>query len=70
MTETTETTPRRLHRSEKDRKIAGLCGGVAEYLNVDPTMVRLAAVILAAISGLAPMVIGYLVAILIVPLER
>ncbi|MCK4547343.1 MAG: PspC domain-containing protein [Candidatus Eisenbacteria sp.] len=65
-----ETTPRRLHRSEKDRKIAGLCGGVAEYLNVDPTMVRLAAVILAAISGLAPMVIGYLVAILIVPLER
>ncbi len=31
----------RLHKSVKDRKIAGVCGGIAEYLKVDPTIVRL-----------------------------
>lgn len=32
--------PRRLVRSTKDRKIAGVCGGVAAYLDIDPTLVR------------------------------
>ncbi len=31
----------RLHKSVKDKKIAGVCGGIAEYLKVDPTIVRL-----------------------------
>ncbi|MBS3149725.1 PspC domain-containing protein, partial [Candidatus Woesearchaeota archaeon] len=32
---------KRLYRSIKDRKIAGVCGGMAEYFDVDPTVVRL-----------------------------
>jgi len=65
----TETDPKRLYRSEKDRKIAGICGGLAEYFGVDPVMVRLGAVLLAVVSGFFPILIAYLVAILIVPLE-
>ncbi|MEI9812947.1 MAG: PspC domain-containing protein [Acidobacteriota bacterium] len=38
-------TPRRLTRSRRDRKISGVCGGIAEYMNVDPTLIRLLAVI-------------------------
>ena len=65
----TESAPKRLYRSETDRRIAGLCGGLAEYFNWDPTLVRLGAVVLAVISGFLPMVIAYLVGILIVPIE-
>jgi phage shock protein PspC (stress-responsive transcriptional regulator) len=42
---------RRLHRSATDRKIAGVCGGLAEYFGVDATLVRIAAVVLAIYPG-------------------
>jgi len=42
----------RLMRSETDRMIAGVCGGVAAYLGVDPVLVRLAFVILLLASGI------------------
>ena len=42
---------RRLMRSSTDVKIAGVCGGLAEYLNVDPTIVRLFWAILAVVPG-------------------
>ena len=32
---------KKLYRSKKDKKIAGVCGGIAEYFDVDPTLVRL-----------------------------
>lgn len=41
----------RLMRSETDRMIAGVCGGLAEYLNLDPVLVRLAFVVLGLASG-------------------
>ena len=37
----------RLHKSSSDRKIAGVCGGIAEYLGVDPVIIRLAWALLA-----------------------
>lgn len=37
----------RLMRSETDKMIAGVCGGLAEYLNIDPVLVRLAFVVWA-----------------------
>jgi len=46
-----EVTVKRLERSTADRKIAGVCGGVAEYFGVDPTVVRIAAVVLAIYPG-------------------
>jgi phage shock protein PspC (stress-responsive transcriptional regulator) len=60
---------KRLYLSQTDRKIAGICGGVAEYMQVDSTVVRLVAVILAVITGFFPLFIGYLIAWLIIPKE-
>ncbi len=42
----------RLMRSETDRMIAGVCGGLADYLNIDPVLVRLAFVVLFLASGI------------------
>lgn len=59
---------RRLVRSKRDRKIAGVCGGLAEYLHVDPTAVRLGWVLLTLFPGTLPIgLIGYLLAWLIMP---
>jgi phage shock protein C len=60
---------KRLYLSQKDKKIAGICGGVAEYLDVDSTVVRLVSVILAVVTGFFPLLIGYLIAWLIIPKE-
>ena len=40
-----DTQPKRLYRSNKDRMLAGICGGLAEYFNIDTTIVRLIAVV-------------------------
>lgn len=40
-----DNQPKRLYRSNKDRMMAGICGGLAEYFNIDPTVVRLLAVV-------------------------
>lgn len=47
------TTPsyKKLYRSRKDRMVAGVAGGVAEYFNVDPTLIRLAFVFLLLWGG-------------------
>ena len=59
---------RRLMRSATDSKIAGVCGGLAEYLNVDPTIVRLFWAILAVVpGGVVGGIVAYVVAWLIVP---
>ncbi|WP_266160839.1 PspC domain-containing protein [Dyella silvatica] len=42
---------KRLHRSLNDRKLAGVCGGIAEYLGWDPTLVRLLWVVLTMLGG-------------------
>ena len=43
----TGKTRGRLHKSSSDKKIAGVCGGIAEYLGVDPVIIRLAWALLA-----------------------
>jgi len=59
---------RRLMRSATDSKIAGVCGGLAEYLNVDSTVVRLFWAILAVVpGGVVGGIVAYVVAWLIVP---
>ncbi len=59
---------KRLYRSRANRMIAGVCGGLAEYFNADPTIVRLIAV-LALFIGFFPAVIAYLVMAIVVPLQ-
>lgn len=59
---------KRLFRSVSDSKIAGVCGGLADYLGVDATLVRLGAVVLAIYPGaIIGGILAYLVAWFIVP---
>jgi phage shock protein PspC (stress-responsive transcriptional regulator) len=47
-------TPKRLHRSRADRKVAGVLGGIAEYFGFDPSWVRIGYVVLTIVTGVAP----------------
>jgi phage shock protein C len=55
-----------LYRSRKDRKIAGVCAGLAEYFNIDPTIVRVIAVALLIPGGI-PGFVPYVIMWIIVP---
>jgi phage shock protein PspC (stress-responsive transcriptional regulator) len=59
----------RLYRSQKEKVLVGVCGGVAEHLNVDPVLVRLIYILLTCATGVGPGLIVYIVAWIIVPLE-
>ena len=58
---------RRLYRSTKDKKIAGICGGIGEMLDWDPNQIRLLMVVIAVFSAGLPMVISYIAAWIILP---
>ncbi len=58
---------RRLYRSRTERMVGGVCGGLAEYLNMDPTIVRLVFVLLALLGGHGLLL--YLILWLVVPPE-
>lgn len=51
VTKTKSTTHRSFHRSTKNKVIAGVCGGLAEYFNIDPLIVRALFIGLACIDG-------------------
>lgn len=57
----------KLHRSYRDRKIAGICGGIAERFQMDSTPVRLGVVLFGIFTGVLPMLVTYFVAWLIIP---
>ncbi|HIT63579.1 MAG TPA: PspC domain-containing protein [Candidatus Ventrimonas merdavium] len=58
--------PRKLYRSNTDRMLCGVCGGIGEYLNIDPTLIRLIWAVLAC-SGTGILV--YILAAVIIPQE-
>ncbi|MGL4779778.1 MAG: PspC domain-containing protein [Bacteroidales bacterium] len=60
---------KKLYRSSTDKMIAGVCGGLGDYFNVDPTLIRLGAVILLFITALFPTIIAYIIAAIIVPVK-
>lgn len=59
---------KRLYRSEDDRMIAGVCAGLAEYIDIDPTIVRLLFVLGLFVGGATFW--AYLVMMMVVPEER
>lgn len=59
-----------LRRSRFDRQLAGVCGGIAAYLNVDSLVVRMAWVLLTVVTGGVVGIALYVVAALVVPLEQ
>ncbi len=67
MSDASTGAPKRLYRSRDDRMIAGICGGIAHYFNLDPTVVRLITVVAILFAGSA--VLAYLIAWIVVPEE-
>ncbi|OYX38420.1 PspC domain-containing protein [Candidatus Saccharibacteria bacterium 32-50-10] len=57
-----------LYRSKTDRKIAGICGGLGKYFNIDPTIVRVIFILMLLPGGL-PGVLPYLVLWVVIPEE-
>ena len=58
---------KQLYRSKTNKIIAGICGGIGEYANVDPTIIRVFAVFLIIITGLVPGLLTYFIAMFIIP---
>lgn len=56
---------KKLYRSNTDKKIAGVCAGLAEYFGFDPTIIRLAVAIFALFAGTG--ILAYIIAALIIP---
>jgi len=56
--------PKRLYRSRTNRWIAGVCGGIGEYLNIDPVIIRILAIIIPGFGWLA-----YLICVIVIPSE-
>ncbi|MDO4483428.1 MAG: PspC domain-containing protein [Clostridia bacterium] len=56
---------KKVYRSKGNRMIFGVCGGLAEFFSIDPTLVRLAAVLLCAIGGSG--IVGYIIAAILMP---
>jgi phage shock protein C len=58
---------KRIYRSRTDRKLAGICGGLGELFEVDPTLVRLAMVFGTIATGVFPLFITYVIGWWIIP---
>jgi phage shock protein C len=61
------TSPKRLYRSRTNRILAGVCGGIAEYLDIDPTLLRVIWVVFTIFGGWG--LILYIAAVIIMPLN-
>lgn len=57
---------KRLYRSTQDKSLCGVCGGIAEYFNIDPTLIRLGWAILTVMSC-GTGILAYVVAAIIIP---
>ncbi len=60
---------KRLYRSRTNKMIAGVCAGVGEYANIDPTVVRLLFVLITIFSTVLPGLLAYLLMVIIIPEE-
>ena len=61
--------PKRLYRSQTDKMIGGVCGGIADYFALDPTLVRLGYILLSVFTVFSG-VIAYLILWIVVPLRK
>lgn len=58
---------KRLYKSNTDKKLDGVCGGIAEYFNIDSTIVRLALVLFCLAGGSG--ILAYIIAAIVIPRE-
>ncbi len=60
---------KKLYRSSKNRFIAGVCGGLGEFFNIDANLIRIIVVIISVASAFIPVLLIYTICALIIPLE-
>lgn len=60
-------THKRLFRSNSNKVIAGVCGGLGDYFEVDPVILRLAWLLITVFTGLVPGLVSYFLAVLVIP---
>jgi len=61
---------KKLYFSTTDKKILGVCGGIAETYDIDPTLLRLVLVFLTLVTFVAPLVVTYIIAGIIMPRKQ
>lgn len=61
---------KKLYRSEENKIIFGILGGVGEYYEVDPVMIRFGYIILMFITGIFPLLLAYFIASFIIPKKQ
>lgn len=61
---------KKLRRSTKDYKIAGVCGGLAEYFDIDSTIVRIIYLLASLFSAAFPGILVYLILMLVMPKDN
>ena len=55
----------RLYKSNREKMLDGVCGGIAEYFDLDPTVIRLAWVVFCAMGGCG--ILAYIIAAIVIP---
>lgn len=58
---------KRLYRSNTNRMLSGVCGGIAEYFNLDPSLIRLAWIVFTCLGGSG--LLAYIIAAIVIPSE-
>jgi phage shock protein C len=60
---------KRLYKSTTDKQMSGVCGGLAEYFDVDPTLVRITFIFVTFVTGFFPGIFAYIVMAIITPIK-
>lgn len=61
---------KKLYRSEDNKILGGVLGGVAEYYTIDPVIIRLLAVLIAVVTGIVPFALVYLLGVIAIPKQN
>ena len=61
---------KKLYRSFANKKLSGVCGGIAEYFDLDPTIIRILWVVLTLFSAAFPGILAYIICALIMPQQN
>ncbi len=60
---------KKLYRSRNDKMVSGVCAGLANFLNIDPTLVRVLYAVLAVFTAVVPCLVLYIVLAIVIPQE-
>ena len=58
---------KKIYRSQEDKKIAGILGGLGELFDIDPTLLRLLFVFIGLATGIIPLIVAYFIGWIIIP---